>query len=185
MLGTGLVHAHPERVLFSQVEGEGQSHSPQCEVYMLLPFRMRRAGTGGGEEGEPLSANHGERGHMRGRQRGSFPGWVVAPVAAASLACWHLTAARLSGCSPVVRTVLVFLLVGCFHVAARLATSPWPIVFFQDILSELAVYAVAGAACGLLIGFLESRWSVSISPVWPALAVHVVLAFLMDDRRAS
>jgi hypothetical protein len=29
MLGTGLVNAHPEEVLFPQVKGEGQSHSPQ------------------------------------------------------------------------------------------------------------------------------------------------------------
>ena len=119
---------------------------------------------------------------MRGRQSGSFPAWVVLPVVAASLACWHLAAPYLYGSSPVVRAVLSFLLVATFHVAARHAASRWPTVFFQDILTELAVYAVAGAACGLLIGVLEARWGVGISPLWPALAVYVVLAFLFDRR---
>lgn len=119
---------------------------------------------------------------MRGRQTRSFPAWMVLAVVAASLACWHLAAPRLDGTSPVVRAVLSFVLVGCFHVAARQGASRSPTVFFQDVLTEVGVYAVVGATCGLLTGVLETRWGVATSPLWPALAVYVALVFLFDGR---
>ena len=121
---------------------------------------------------------------MRGRRTRSFPAWLVLPVAAASVACYHLAAPYLSSTSPVVRGVLAFLLVGFFHVVTCHAASRWPTVFLQDILTELAAYAVVGTVCGLLTGVLEARWGVSASPLWPALAVFVALA-LFFDRRGS
>lgn len=121
---------------------------------------------------------------MEGRQARAVPVWVVVPVVAASLGCWHLGAPYLADISPVVQAAASFLMVGVLGITARYVAARRPIVFFQDILTELGVYAVAGGASGVLILFLEGRWGVRASPVLPAVAVYVALTFLFD-RRAS
>jgi len=114
--------------------------------------------------------------------RGALPGWVVATVVATFLGCWYLGVQYVLCMSPLVRAVVSFLVVGLLGTAARYLAVPRPVVFVQDILAELAVYAVAGLACGAAIEFLAIRWGVAVAPVWPALAVYISLTFLFDRQ---
>lgn len=111
-----------------------------------------------------------------------LPGWVAAVVTAAFVASWYLATPFLREVAVVPRAVAAFLMVGLLGTVARYLVQRHPVVFIQDILIELGIYVVAGAACGEGLSYVTYRWGVTVSPAWPALAAYLALTFWFDRR---
>jgi len=146
----------------------------------------RRGHRGGGAGKEP-GPSGGEESHVvvsmhRQGGTGRVPGWVVAVVAATFLVCWYLAGPLLQDLAALLQAVVAFFMLGLLGTAGRYLGLHQPVVFIQDILIELAIYGAVGAVCGAGLSYVAYRWGVAVSPVWPALAVYLVLTLWFDRR---
>lgn len=80
------------------------------------------------------------------------------------------------------RAVIAFLLIGTLASLGRYLAARPPVVFVQDVLAELVIYAAAGLGCGVALTHLAAHWAVRASPAWPAVAAYLALTIFFDRR---
>lgn len=153
--------------------GTAPTGGPACCTGSRAPGRNR----GQVPANSGMVVDMGRRDDMEG-----LPGWVAAVVTATFVASWYLATPLLREAPVVPRAVVAFLMIGLLGTVARYLVQRHPVVFVQDILIELAIYVVAGAACGAGVSHVTSRWGVTVSPAWPALAAYLALTFWFDRR---